>query len=198
MAWVILSSVHGLSYPIRCSWFELSYPVFMAWVILSRVHGLSYPIQCSWLELSYPVFMVWVILSSVHGLSYPIQCSWLELSYPVLFLLHLIINYTSMATHQWYRIQFPLRFDLMWPWISKSVYGYFCFVYWEKHRHIQRNTQGGRECYQGGCFFLFKDIHNDDYIAQMNHIVRQRQHTQHSECTSHTNEDYTKTYKCDD
>ena len=27
-------------------------------------------------------------------------------------------------------------------------------------------------------FFLFKDIHKDDYIAQMHHIVRQRQQTQ--------------------
>ncbi len=25
-------------------------------------------------------------------------------------------------------------------------------------------------------YFLYKDIHKDDYIAQMNHIVRQRQH----------------------
>ena len=30
---------------------------------------------------------------------------------------------------------------------------------------------------------LFKDIHKDDYIAQMHHIVRQRQHTQYSKCT---------------
>ncbi len=46
--------------------------------------------------------------------------------------------------------------------------------------------------------FLLKDIHKDNYIARMNHIVRQRQHTQYSECTSHTNEPYTKPYQYDD
>ncbi len=43
-------------------------------------------------------------------------------------------------------------------------------------------------------FFLFKDIHKDDYIAQMYHIVRQRQRTQYSKCTSHINGHYTKPY----